>query len=37
MVIIETTFYFILIPDDDPGDYEVSSQIMFYGLHGQSK
>ena len=38
MVIIETTFYLILISDDDPGnDDEISSQISFYGFYEESK
>ena len=38
MVIIETNFCLILIPDDDPGnDDEISSQISFYGFYEESK
>ena len=38
MVIIETTFYLILIPDDDRGDddVELSSQITLNGFHEES-
>ena len=38
MVIIETTFYLIFIPDDDPGDKDenMSAEGTFHGLQQQS-
>ena len=39
MVIIETTFYLIFIPDDDPGDEDenMSAEGPFHGLQQQSE
>ena len=39
MVIIETTFYLIFIPDNDPGDGDddMPTEFTFHGLHQQSK
>ena len=34
---IVTTLQVILIPDDDPGDNEMSGQVIFHGLHRLSK